>query len=190
MIGSKLGSHLREDCRELATKYRGKSKIERTVQSGIHAAQINQQAHHCHVLCRLMLSQELISQDLASLATPGHRVNIEIGKGLLGDLLRLVAVGENSLVVLKHGFEKLVLDILPPERLSVVLLEMLHLVAAIHRVVLRAARWWLLALARRGRLGGRLPYDLARRSHLFVFRHLDGSSWCRRCIFWITQDVL
>jgi len=69
-----------------------------------------------------MLSQQLISQDLASLATPGHRVDVEVGKGLLGDLVRLIAVREYSPVRLKYRLEKLVLNVLPPERLSVVLL--------------------------------------------------------------------
>ena len=131
MVCSKLGSHLREDCSRLEKNVLMGQAI-RTIERRVHATEIDQQAHHCHILRRLVLSQQLVSQDLAGLATPSHRVNIKVGKGLLGDLLRLIAVCEDSLVVLKHGLEKLILDVLPPERLSVVLLKMLYLVAAVH----------------------------------------------------------
>lgn len=107
-------------------------QVIRTIERRVHATEIDEQAHHRHILRRFVLSQQLVSQDLARLATPGHRVDIEISKGLLGDLIRLIAVCEDSPVVLKHGLEKLILDVLPPERLSVVLLKMLYLVAAVH----------------------------------------------------------
>ena len=189
MVGSKLGSHLWEDYWKLVRKYRWRAR-KLTVQCRVHATQIHQQAHHCHILCGLMLSQKLISQDLASLAAPCHRINVQIGKGLLRYLLRLVAVGEDSLVVLKDRLKKLILDVLPPEWLPVVLLEMLHLIAAVHGIVLRATRWWFLALARRSRLGGGLPRDLAWSSNVFVFSHLVCSSRRRRCIARGAQDVL
>jgi hypothetical protein len=107
-------------------------QVIRTVERRVHATEIDEQTHHCHVLRRFVLGQQLVSQDLARLATPGHRVDIEIGKGLLRDLIRLIAVCEDGPVVLKHCLEKLILDVLPPERLSVVLLKMLYLVATVH----------------------------------------------------------
>ena len=94
-----------------------------------------------------MLSQELVPQDLTSLAASSHRVDIEVGKGLLGNLFRLVAVGEDRLVVFKHSLEKLILNILPPQRLSIVLLQMLDLISGVHLVGLRAAWRRLLALS-------------------------------------------
>jgi len=118
-----------------------------TIQRSVHATQIDQQADHCHVLRGLVLGQELVSQDLASLATSSHCINVEIGKSLLGDLIRFIAVCEDRLVIFEDGLEKLVLDVLPPERLSIILLEMLHLVPAVHGIVLRATRRWFLALS-------------------------------------------
>lgn len=93
-----------------------------------------------------MLCQEFVSQDLASLAAPCHGINVEIGKALLCNLARFITVGEDGFVVIEHGFEELVLNVLAPQRLAVVFLEVLHLVAAVHGVVLRTTRGWFLAL--------------------------------------------
>ena len=61
-----------------------------------------------------MLSQQLIPQDLAGLAAPGHRIDIEICKCLLADIFGLVAVGEACRIVLKHRLEEIVMYILSP----------------------------------------------------------------------------
>lgn len=73
-----------------------------TIQSGVHTAQIDQQTDHCHILRRLMFTQQLISQNLARLATSSHRIDIQVRKGLLANGIRLITIGEDGIVILEY----------------------------------------------------------------------------------------
>jgi len=61
-----------------------------------------------------MLSQELVPQDLAGLATPCHGIDIKLSKRLLLLPWPVVAICEDSVVVFEHQLEEVVLDVLPP----------------------------------------------------------------------------
>lgn len=47
-----------------------------TVQGSIHAPDVNQKADHGHVLCRLIVAEQLVTKDLARLTTSRHRVDV------------------------------------------------------------------------------------------------------------------
>jgi hypothetical protein len=81
-----------------------------------------------------VLSQELFPQDLARHATPSHRIDVEVGESCFDNM---IPACEDSLVVFKHGLEKFVLDVLPPEWFSIILLESLHFIPIVRRAVLR-----------------------------------------------------
>lgn len=96
-----------------------------------------------------MIAKQLVAQNLAGLGAPGHGVDVEVGKGLLG-LVGLPAVGEDFEVVVEDGAEKVVLDVGAPERLAVLLLEVADLADGVLLAGVLAA-----AAARGGaRLGG------------------------------------
>ncbi len=146
-----------------------------TVQRRIHSAQVNQQADHRHILCGLMFSQQLVPQDLARLATSSHSIDIQIRK-VLEAFLRLIAVGEHLLLILKHRLEEVVLDILAPQRFAIILLQMLDLVPSINRI-LRASRGGLLALSRcAGSWLGRSFQSAPGSPDFLVFRHVVGDA--------------
>ena len=78
-----------------------------------------------------MFAQELVSQDLACLTTPSHGIDIHIGKGLLADGFRFVAVGEANSLVFEDALEKVVLDILAPQRFTIIFLQVSQLIPTI-----------------------------------------------------------
>jgi hypothetical protein len=116
VVRPQLGAHLGEE-------------IERRV----HAADVDQQTHHGHVDGGRALRQQLVLEDLAALAALGHGVEVDVGKRVRRPGLRLRLLGEDGLVVLEDELEEVVLDVLAPQRDAVVLLEVLDLVAAVHR---------------------------------------------------------
>ena len=172
MVGSELCSHLWEDYKALVLLFRVRSSVL-TIQSSVHSPQIDQQTHHCHVLRGFMFGQQLIPQYLAGLATPSHGIDIEVGKALLANLLRFIAVHEDFLVIIEHRLEKVILDILSPQGLSVIFLQVLHFVPLVARS-LRPGRCGFLAFPRGAGLGRRwsLRCIISRGSHLLVFRHV------------------
>ena len=129
----------------------------RTVERGVHATNVNQEADHGHALRSIAITKQLVSEDLAGLAAPGHGIDVQVGEALLADLVGLVAVGEDLLLVVEDGLEEVVLDVLAPERLAVLLFEMADLADDVGTVLgggivacaLLAARLTL------GRFGGR-----------------------------------
>ena len=111
VVGPQLGAHLGEE-----------------VQGGVHAAHVDQQAHHGHVDGGRPLRQQLVLEDLAALAALGHGVQVDVGKG---EALVAVHLGEDALLVIEDVLEEVVLDVLAPQRDAVVLLEVADLVARI-----------------------------------------------------------
>ena len=51
---------------------------ERTIERGIHPAKIHQQTHHRHANSSRLIILQLILENLARLATPGHRIHVNI----------------------------------------------------------------------------------------------------------------
>jgi hypothetical protein len=116
VVGPQLGAHLGEE-------------VERRV----HAADVDEQAHHGHVDGGRALRQQLVLEDLAALAALGHGVEVDVGKRVRRAGLRLRLLREDGPVVLEDELEEVILDVLAPQRDAVVLLEVLDLVAAVHR---------------------------------------------------------
>jgi len=130
-----------------------------TVECGVHAANVDEEADHGHALRSIAITKQLVSKDLAGLATPRHGVDVKVGEALLSDLIWLVAVGEDLQVVIKDGLEEVVLDVLSPERFAILLFEMPDLANDVIAVLgvcivacaLLAAGLALAGLGRRGR---------------------------------------
>lgn len=112
-------AHRRQHCID-----RQRTNRRRTVEGGVHATNVDQEADHGHALRSLAITKQLVSKDLAGLAAPGHGVDVEVGKALLAQAVLLVAVGEDGQVVVKDGSEEVELYVPAPERLAVLLLEM------------------------------------------------------------------
>lgn len=84
----------------------------RTVQSGVHPAHIDQQAYHGHVQGGRTVGEQLVFQYLAGFATPGHRINVYIGKSVIGGAVG--HQGEDGCGILEYGAKKGILDIFSP----------------------------------------------------------------------------
>ena len=102
---------------------RGGNGARRTVECCIHPANVDQQADHRHALRGFAVTKQLVAKDLTGLATPGHGINVEVSEALLADPARFVAVGKDFLLVREDGPQEVVLDVLPPERLAILFLE-------------------------------------------------------------------
>lgn len=102
-----------------------------TVESGVHSANVDQQTYHGHTLRGLSITKQLVAQDFAGLAASRHGIDVQIGKGLLAEVVGFVAVGEDLSLVVEDGLEEIKLDILAPEGLAVFLLQVSDL--SIHR---------------------------------------------------------
>lgn len=97
-----------------------------TVQSGIHPADIDQEADHGHVDGRRPLGQQLVLQDLAAFAALGHGIEVNVGKGVSRCSVRHLV--EDAGLVIKDGLEKVVLNVLSPQRHAIFLLQVTNLV--------------------------------------------------------------
>jgi len=95
-----------------------------TVECGVHPTNVDEETNHGHALGGIAITKQLVAQDFAGLAAPRHGVDVEVGKTLLANLFGFVAVGEDLILVVEDGLEKVVLDILAPEGLAIVLFEM------------------------------------------------------------------
>lgn len=92
----------------------------RTVQRRVHATEIDQQTDHRHANGRGLIILQFILEDLARLAAPRHRVNVNVGK-----IQVLLAVGvprEDWGLVLENELEELVLNIFAPQGDAILLL--------------------------------------------------------------------
>lgn len=131
-----------------------------TVERGVHAPDVDQQAHHGHVDCSRALRQQLVFEDLAALAAFCHGIQIDVCKGMATG--RVGLLGEDALVILEHELEEVVLNVLAPQRDTVVLFEMLDLVAAVDgrnapiRIAAGSRRCCRVVCARRVVVGGGL----------------------------------
>lgn len=105
-------------------KKRRRGKEGPTVEGGVHAANVDQEAHHGHTLGGFTVTEQLVTQHLACLAAPGHGVDVEVREALLAQAVLLVAVGEDLLLIVEDGAQEVVLDVLAPQRLAILFLEM------------------------------------------------------------------
>ena len=103
--------------------------VSRTIERCVHAADVDQQAHHGHVDGGRALGEQLVLEDLAALAALGHGVEVDVGKRVAARAIRLL--GEDAAVILEDELEEVELDVLAPQRDAVVLFEVLDLVAAV-----------------------------------------------------------
>lgn len=106
-------------------------ELPRTVQSGIHATEIDQQTDHGHADSCWLVILQLILEDLASLAAPGHCIDVDIRE--VHSLLSVGVPRKDWSFVFKHQFQELVLDIFAPQRDTVFFLEVPNLVARVDR---------------------------------------------------------
>jgi hypothetical protein len=51
-----------------------------TIQSSVHAAKIDEQTDHSHTDGCLLITLQLILEDLARLTTPSHGVDVDVGE--------------------------------------------------------------------------------------------------------------
>lgn len=121
-----------------------------TIERRVHAADIDQEAHHGHAFGSVPITQQLVSQHLAGLAASRHGVYVEIGEALLSDR-SVVRIGEDLFVIVKDSLEKVVLDILSPQRLAIILLQMSNLANLMRRIAAfgpssSAPGWFILQL--------------------------------------------
>lgn len=103
--------------------------MERTIQRSIHPPKVHQQTNHSHTNSSRFIILQLILQDLACFATPRHSIHINIRK--IHPLLPIRLPRKHLRPVLKHQLQKLVLDVLAPQRNAIFLLEVLDLVARV-----------------------------------------------------------
>ena len=106
-------------------------KRERTIERGIHPPKIHQQTHHGHTNSSRLIILQLILENLARLATPGHRIHVNIRE--IHALLVIRLPRKHLGRVLEHQLQELVLDVLAPQRNAILLLEMLDLIARVDR---------------------------------------------------------
>ena len=83
-----------------------------TVEGGVHATKIDQQANHSHADRGRLVILQLVFQNLASLAAPRHGVDVDVRKVYLFTTFGVSR--ESRCLVLKDKLEKLVLDIFAP----------------------------------------------------------------------------
>ena len=76
-----------------------------TVEGGVHAANVHQEADHGHAHGSVAITEQLVTKDLAALAAPRHGVNVEVSEALLALGRGLVAVGKDLLLVVEDGAE-------------------------------------------------------------------------------------
>lgn len=74
-----------------------------TVESGVHASNIDQKTNHGHVLGGFAITEQFVAQDFAGLGASGHCIDVEVGEVLLG-LVGFPAVGEDGRLVIEDGF--------------------------------------------------------------------------------------
>lgn len=88
-----------------------------------------------------MFAQQFVSQYLAGLATPCHRIDIKLGEGLLRAARGFIAVREHRLLIFEDCPEEFILNIFAPKRLSIILLQMSDLIPTVDgRVRRRSCR--------------------------------------------------
>ncbi len=113
-----------------------------------------------------MLCQQLIFQNLAGLATPGHCIDIQIRERLLRPG-RLIAIREHLLLIIKDGLQEIILNVSPPQRLSIILLQVLNLIPRINRRICARRHSRLFAFPRALWFSRRRD----RRAYILVFGH-------------------
>lgn len=105
--------------------------IKHTVQSCVHPTDIHQQTDHGHGDGRWNVLGELFLQNLAAFAALRHGIDIYLGKGVTFGSIRILC--EDSLLVLEDETQKIILDVFPPQRYPVFLLQVTYLVSRIDR---------------------------------------------------------
>ena len=105
------------------------NKGQHTIERSIHPPKIHQETHHRHTNSSRLIILQLILENLARLATPGHRIHVDIREIHARLLIRLPRKHLGR--VLEHQLQELVLDVLAPQRNAILLLEMLDLVARV-----------------------------------------------------------
>ena len=97
-----------------------RSHILHTIQCRIHPPHVDQQAHHGHCQRTVDILQELLLQDLATLAALRHGVDVDLGERPA--LTPVAVLGEALGVVVEDQTKEVVLDVLPPQWDAVLLL--------------------------------------------------------------------
>ena len=102
-----------------------------TIESRIHATEVDQQTNHSHAnSCRLVILQ-LVLENFACLAAPGHGIDVDVREVTV--LLAIRVSREHGGLILEDEFEKLVLNIFAPQRDAILLLQMSYLVSRVDR---------------------------------------------------------
>lgn len=78
MKGAELGSHLWEDCRSISDSLDMRDHDRNgTIESGVHAADVDQKANHGHAHCTRTIREQLLLENFACLAASGHGVDVD-----------------------------------------------------------------------------------------------------------------
>lgn len=100
-----------------------------TVQRRVHAANIDKQADHGHDDGRRHILGELLLQYLAALAALAHGIDIDFSKGEA--FLGVRIPSKTLLFVVEYKAQELVLDVFPPQRDAILLLQMADLISRV-----------------------------------------------------------
>lgn len=106
------------------------AREKHTIESRVHPPKIHQQTNHSHTNRRWLIILQLVLEDLTRLATPRHSIHIDIRE--IHALLPIRLPRKHLVLVLEHQPQKLILDVLAPQRDPVLLFQMLDLVARVH----------------------------------------------------------
>lgn len=98
---------------------------ELTIKGCVHPPHVHQQTHHSHIQRICPLAHQFIPQDFACLTAPSHGIDVYVRKGAL--LTPVIAIGEDVFRIRKDRLQKFELNILPPKRHTIRLLQMFDL---------------------------------------------------------------
>lgn len=107
---------------------------ELTIKGCVHPPHVHQQTHHSHIQRIGPLAHELVPQNFARLAAPGHGIDVHVRKGAF--LPPVIAIRKDVFRICKDRLQELELNILPPKRYTVGLLQMLDLASGEKRSLL------------------------------------------------------
>jgi len=102
-----------------------------TVEGSVHPSNIDQQAYHCHGNGRVLILRQLFLQYLTSFTALCHGVNVDFSESVSFGIVGVLR--EHALLVSENELEKVILYVLPPQRHTILLLQMLNLVAGVYR---------------------------------------------------------
>lgn len=100
-----------------------------TIESGVHPANIHQEAYHSHTNGTILVLQQLLLQDLATFTALRHGIDVDIGESVT--FCSIAGLGEAFGLVFKHQLEEVVLYIFTPEWNTILFLEMSYFVARV-----------------------------------------------------------